>query len=172
METLYDDEMPVHYGFINLLPADEEPGDLLLARKGQQNGLCGTRIAHQVALVTGLHTGEVRLRVEWSHVEPAIPDDWEDVVEASVELVSAEMSLQSFEDFYDIRVPRAGWHRVRFLCSGMDQGKELDTTDECDEAPDRYLLQLWPAPEAPDALVRQSSGIAAYWHGVAQGHSD
>ena len=116
--------------------------------------------------------GEVPLRVEWSDVEPTVPDDWEDVVEASVELVSAELSLQSFEDFYDVRLPRTGWHRARFLCSGMDEGKELDTTDEDADAPDRYLLQLWPAPETPDVVARQSSGIAAYWHGVAQGRSD
>jgi hypothetical protein len=47
-------------------------------------------------------------------------------------------------------------------------GKELDTTEEGEAAPDRYLLQLWPAPEAPDVLVRQTSAIAAYWHSVAR----
>ena len=36
-------------------------------------------------------------------------------------------------------------------------------------APDRYLLQLWPAEPAPDAVVREGSEIAAYWHGVARG---
>ncbi|QHT57907.1 hypothetical protein GXP71_18670 [Cellulomonas sp. H30R-01] len=33
---------------------------------------------------------------------------------------------------------------------------------------DRYLLQLWPAPTAPDEVVRCGSGIARYWHGVAE----
>lgn len=34
---------------------------------------------------------------------------------------------------------------------------------------DRYLLQLWPAPMAPDAILRQTSEHAAYWHRVAEG---
>lgn len=32
---------------------------------------------------------------------------------------------------------------------------------------DRYLLQLWPALPAPDAVVRRGSENASYWHGVA-----
>ena len=51
----------------------------------------------------------------------------------------------------------------------MDAGRDLDTTDEGEEAPDRYLLQLWPAPQAPDAVVRQTGETAAYWHAVARG---
>ena len=53
--------------------------------------------------------------------------------------------------------------------SGGEPGHELDTTDEDGLAPDRYLLQLWPAAEAPDAVVRQTGEYAAYWHGVARG---
>jgi len=169
VSVIYDGPMPVHYGFIFLVPEGEEPGDLTLARQGQVNGLCGTRTPHQVSLITGLHTGAVPLRVEWSGEEPALGDEWEDVVEASVELTSAAGSLQSFEDFYDIEWPATGWHRVRMSATGMDAGKDLDTTGEDDDAPDRYLLQLWPAPEAPDAVVRQASEIAAYWHGEARG---
>ena len=37
-----------------------------------------------------------------------------------------------------------------------------------DPALDRYLLQLWQAPPAPDVVFRQTSEIAAYWHGVAR----
>ena len=36
-----------------------------------------------------------------------------------------------------------------------------------DPALDRYLMQLWPAPPAHDAVLRQTSAIAGYWHGVA-----
>jgi hypothetical protein len=43
-----------------------------------------------------------------------------------------------------------------------------DTVLEDDEILDRYLLQFWPADPAPDAVVRQSSDIAAYWHGWAR----
>ena len=51
----------------------------------------------------------------------------------------------------------------------MDEGQELDTPEDGETAPDRYLLQLWPAPPEPDAVVREGSESAAYWHGVARG---
>lgn len=51
----------------------------------------------------------------------------------------------------------------------MDEGKELDTPDEDEDAPDRYLLQMWPAPDAPDEIKLVGSRIAEYWHGVAAG---
>ncbi|SDH18624.1 hypothetical protein [Pseudonocardia oroxyli] len=33
---------------------------------------------------------------------------------------------------------------------------------------DRYLIQLWPAPPAPDAVLRRTSRTAAYWHDHAR----
>ena len=33
---------------------------------------------------------------------------------------------------------------------------------------DRYLLQFWPAPAAPDRIIRQTSASAAYWHDFAR----
>jgi hypothetical protein len=61
---------------------------------------------------------------------------------------------------------------------GRDRGDDLrleilvddvDTTDEDGLAPDRYLRQLRPAAEAPDAVVRQTGEHAAHGHGVARG---
>jgi hypothetical protein len=34
---------------------------------------------------------------------------------------------------------------------------------------DRFLLQFWPAPGAPDAILRQTSRQAGYWHGWVSG---
>jgi len=50
----------------------------------------------------------------------------------------------------------------------MDAGRDLDTAVE-EPAPDSYLLQLWPASPAADAVVARHSAIADYWHGVAGG---
>jgi hypothetical protein len=41
--------------------------------------------------------------------------------------------------------------------------------DEGELAPDRYLLQLWPAPAAPDEIEKETSAVAGYWHRVARG---
>ena len=168
VETLFDDLMPVHYGFVNLVHGEVDAALIGAERNGQANGLCGASVPGQLHLVTGLHTGEVPLRVEWSSEEPLASEDWEEVVEVSYDVRDHDLSLESFEDFYEVRVPATGPHRARYSASGMDAGKDLDTTDEGEAAPDRYLLQLWPAPEAPDAVIRQTSAAAAYWHGVAR----
>jgi hypothetical protein len=63
-----------------------------------------------------------------------------------------------------------GWHplsikpgdyRVRYHAYGMDRADEDPTVD-------RYLLQLWPAPPAPDRVLRETSKHAAYWQNWAQ----
>src|SRR5690348_14914657 len=69
--VLFDDDIHVHYGFIFLSTQDDSP-DLMEPRRGQQNGLCGAAVAGVLSLITGLHTGRVRLRVEWLDTEPSL----------------------------------------------------------------------------------------------------
>jgi hypothetical protein len=120
-------------------------------------------------LITGLHTGSVPLRVEWWPEAPPLDPTWEEVVEAPFDVPATDLALHAFDHSSDVRLPATGPHRARYCGSGMDAGHDLDTTDEGEPAPDRYLLQLWPAPEAPDAVLRQTSETAEYWHGVARG---
>lgn len=167
--TLFDGELDVHYGFFSLTAGDEIYEDLGQARAGQANGLCGTKALGQVSCVTGLHTGQVPLRIEWLSSTPEIDPMWEDVVEASVELVDRHVSLSSFEDGASLELPHAGWHRVRYCVRAMDAGREMDTPDVGESAPDRYLVQLWPTPPAPDEVLAVGSQTAAYWHRVARG---
>ncbi|WP_374456484.1 hypothetical protein [Nocardioides sp.] len=177
---IFDEQVSVHYGFIHVFSladdADGAPtetgefdGDPVQASRGQTVGLAGARVPHQLSLMTGLHTGDVPLTVTWDEEEPPLDDVWTDAVEVSWQLLGPALDLQTFEDDYTATVPRAGWHRARYCAAGMDAGREVDTTDEDEQAPDRYLLQLWPAPESPEALVREGSEIAAYWHRVARG---
>ena len=169
VEILFDEPMPVHYGFVNLVHGEVDGDRIGSERTGQANGLCGAQVPGQLNLVTGLHTGEVPFRVEWWDAEPPVDDAWEEVVEAPYLVSEQDLSLESFEEFFEVHLPATGPHRARYSATGMDAGHELDTTDEDELAPDRYLLQLWPAAEAPDAVVRQTGEYAAYWHGVARG---
>jgi hypothetical protein len=50
----------------------------------------------------------------------------------------------------------------------MDEGHDQDTRMDEDPEVDRYLLQFWPGPPAPDRVVKQTSATAAYWHGFAR----
>jgi len=168
---LYDGLLDVHYGFFDVCSGVEPDGELIDARRGQTNGLCGAKLDHRLAMVTGLHTGNIPLRIEWYPAEPAMDPKWEDVVEASLDITSTDGMLVSFEDDAELEFPQTGWHRARYCAAGMDAGSDLDTLDEDELAPDRYLLQLWPAPAAPDAIVRETSKIASYWHSVARGEA-
>jgi hypothetical protein len=100
-----------------------------------------------------------------------VDQGWEDVVEASIEFAMKDALLSSFEESIPVQLPTTGWHRARYCGRGMDAGHELDTSDEGEAAPDRYLVQLWPAPPEPDRVIAQGSETAAYWHQVARGKS-
>lgn len=173
MTEVFAGAVEVHYGFIDLYSdpdgSADEADDLVAARRGQANGLVGARVPHQLGMVTGLHTGEVPLVVTWSETAPELDDDWEDVVEVSVELSTTDLTIATFDHAYGCEVPRPGWHRARYCASAMDEGQELDTLEDDEIAPDRYLLQLWPADPAPDAVLREGSETAAEWHAVARG---
>lgn len=72
MTVLFADDVRVHYGFIFLGQADID-ADLMDARRGQRNGLCGAAVAGVLSLITGLHTGAVPLVVEWHDRDPHPP---------------------------------------------------------------------------------------------------
>lgn len=168
-KVLYDDFMPVHYGFMFLSAGSEPSDDLNGTRAGQRNGLLGAQAPNQLSMMTGLHTGEVPFRIEWHPDQPDVDGSWQDVVEASVEFTEAGALLSSFDEFVGIELPTTGWYRARYCASGMDEGRELDTPEEDESAPDRYLLQLWLAPQTPDEVTVRGSQSAEYWHGVATG---
>ncbi|WP_133411978.1 hypothetical protein [Vallicoccus soli] len=169
MQVLFDGELPVSYRSIHLVPADHDHADDLAgAAGGQANGLVGARHPGTLSFVTGLHSGPVPLRIEAHDEEP--PDDggWEDVVEVSYAPVQADVALVTFQDWEGFTLPGTQGLRVRWCASGMDTAQEQDTRLEGEPAPDRYLLQLWPAPPAPDAVLRVGSRAAQYWHDEAR----
>ena len=166
MTVLFDGQLSVHYGYFSVVPDGEFVEDLIAARRDQRNGLLGAREPHRLGGITGLHTGEVAFRVEWTETEPPIGAAWEDVVEASVDVRPGAYSLDTFNECHPLRIPRTGWHRARYNLHAMDAGHDMDTPDDDQTAPDSYLLQLWPAPPTADAILQQVSENAAYWHTV------
>jgi hypothetical protein len=159
----------VHFAqvYIESLRADEPVyPDLEACFAGQSNGLCGAAVPGVLFLNTGLHTGKVPFRTEL-HDGPPPGDGWQEIVEVSFqpagEVVLAEWGGGETWPLELARTP----YRVRYCATGMDEGHDLDKRAGEDPAPDRYLLQFWPDPDgpAPDQVIRQTSEIAAYWHG-------
>ncbi|MGC4816576.1 hypothetical protein [Micromonospora sp. DT63] len=129
----------------------------------------------------------------------AAAQEWEEVVEASFLPRAPVVDLVPWGEGSLAPLPltpegqdagRLPVYRVRYCATGMDEGRdpfggfdpdELDEDDYTymDQRPDRYLLCLWPegstgegsraAVPRADAIVRQTSRAAAYWHGWAAG---
>ncbi|MCZ9346643.1 hypothetical protein NGM37_53965, partial [Streptomyces sp. TRM76130] len=136
---------------------------------GQTAGLCGAATPGFLWLITGLHMGNVGFTVEVHDEEPALDPVWEDVVEASFRPVSERTRLSQSEGgaAWDVGLPVTD-HRVRYCARGIDEGRRRDTRSPGEPPADAYLLQFWPAPPAPDRVVRLTSPHAAYWHDVAR----
>jgi hypothetical protein len=178
MRTLFDDEVWVNYGQIYVISDDLL--DMTEAFAGQSNGLCGAGVPGGLFLLTGTHTGNVRFTVELHDDEPPVAStDWEEVVEVSYTPITPEVQLVQWagEQSWPLnlrqreRTAPAGY-RVRYCASGMAHSRETHGTEYGDPALDRYLLCFWPVGDGkarPDAVLRQTTATAAYWHDHARG---
>ncbi|WP_225797396.1 hypothetical protein [Streptomyces aculeolatus] len=171
MRTVYSGELHVSYMQFYVdsrREFGEEPWD---SRAGQRNGLCGAAVPGFLFCTTGLHTGRVGLTVEVHEDAPPVAECWEEVVEVSFRPTSSRTSVVPWGDgeLCAAELPETD-HRVRYCARGMDVEWDAESA-VLDGGPpvDHYLLQFWPAPPAPELIVRETSRQAAYWHGVARG---
>jgi hypothetical protein len=168
VQTLLNDQVWVHYGQLYVGSGGGEFAGLPECFGGQRNGLCGAADPGLLFLITGLHTGEVAFAVELHDEPPPVDDGWEDVVEVSFRPMGGEASLIGWAGEWTQPLGLAeADYRVRYCGTGMDEGCSMDTRMPDDQVVERHLLQFWPAPPAPDRIVRQGSAIAAYWHDFA-----
>lgn len=169
MRTILDGQLWLSYSQAYVTSGGDEHPQLATCFAGQRNGLLGAALQGCLYLVTGLHTGSVPITVEVHAAEPVLRGAWEEVVEATFvpdgEAVHLAGCLANEGHAFTLDpVP----HRVRYCASGMDAARSADTRSDGEPEIDRYLLQFWPAPPEADRIVRQTSEIAAYWHGVAR----
>ena len=170
MTVLFDGDASVHYGFLwfDAVGGTAYETDLMDARAGQTNGLLGAVEPGVLSMVTGMHSGLVALRVEVLDTPPTDVEDWEDVVEASIDVRSTDVVMSAFEWGTSFTLPAPGWYRARWSDSGMDAGRQHERYEAAEPVVERCLLQLWPAPPAPDAVLRETSAHASYWHREAR----
>jgi hypothetical protein len=97
-----------------------------------------------------------------------LADEWEEIVEASFRPAGPAALVQwAGEAFEPLDLAEIDY-RVRYCGKAMDAAHQQDTVLEGEPLIDRYLLQFWAAEPQPDRVARQTSEIAAYWHGVAR----
>ncbi|MER6615660.1 hypothetical protein [Streptomyces xantholiticus] len=163
-------DVDVHYGQIYVESAPDSFGpDLAEAFAGQSAGLCGAASPGALWLSTGLHTGSVGFTVEVHDQAPPLDAVWEEVVEVSFRPVSGSSELVQWagEASWELDLEETDY-RVRYCAKGMDEARRQDTRLGNQPRLDCYLLQFWPAPPAPDRVLKQTSASAAYWHDYAR----
>jgi len=100
---------------------------------------------------------------------PELDRSWEEIVETSF-LARLPVALYQWGEASGQPLPlTAGQYRARYSARGMQAGNDQDTLVGDVPTVDEYLLQLWPAPAAPDQVIRQTSEVSAYWHNFAAG---
>ena len=161
-KVLFDALLHVHYGQAYVVPEGSTGFALEDAFRYQNNGLCGASVPNCLFIVTGLHTGGVKFRVELHQRKPVDLDDWDEVVEVPFS-VSGSVNLEEWaaEAVYPLQLP--DWqYRARYAGNNMDAGSSIDTAEK---GPDSYLLQFWPTvTQTPDSIIKQTSKRAEYWH--------
>jgi hypothetical protein len=169
-EVLLDRVIKTDYGQFDVV-YDEEGGfdgnwDRSFA--GQVNGLLGAADPHGFYLGFGRRSGGSHLQIMLCDGPPELGAhqgvEWEDVVEASTVVPEdADVSWMSWGNIDAGSLPTlsAGSYRMRLSARGRDVGH---ADEGAEGVVDHYLLELWPAPVAPDAIVRTTSEDAAYWH--------
>ncbi|MFJ6852905.1 hypothetical protein ACIQM3_20615 [Streptomyces sp. NPDC091271] len=171
MRRPVEGEVHVHYGQIYVESDPDSSGpDLAASFAGQSAGLCGAAMPGTLWLTTGLHTGSVRFTVEVHDQAPPLLDPvWEEGVEVSFRPVSAGSMLVQWagEASWELDLEETDY-RVRYCAKGMDEAHQQAARLDDERQLDRYLLQFWPAPPAPDRVLRQTSANAAYWHDYAR----
>jgi len=169
VSIVFDREIHVHYGQFYVESRTDSFFELTESLGGQANGLCGAAVPGLLYLITGLHTGSTRITIEVLDAPAPIGNEWQDVVEASFRPATAKVALVEWGYGASWPLPLIPIdYRVRYSASGMDPARERDTLLAGEPLLDRYLLQLWPAPPAPDAVIRETSECAAYWHAHAR----
>jgi hypothetical protein len=137
-------------------PEDIGP-DLFAHFSGQANGLLGAATPSLLCLITGVADGDIGFTVEVCEREPLLEDSWEDSVEASFSPATPVVMFLDLEWRVLCEIPLGEeTYRLRYAARGMDAG-------HAGTAMDVYSLWFWPAPHAPDAVVRQTSKWAEYW---------
>ena len=168
MRRLFAGTVSVHYGAMYFLGADADSAAGDESFEGQVNGLCGADMRTALFLRTGLHTGGVKVTVDFWDREPPLDDSWEEVVEASFVVNDPEHTgIMGWGGASWNPVDlRRGRYRVRYCARNMDAGRRKDTLlSDGEESVEEYSLSFWFVPAgAPDRLIRQTSETAAMWH--------
>lgn len=127
------------------------------------NGLVGAN-SNGAVVLTGINTGYVNVTVELLDTAPGSVDldDWDEVVEVSVdsedgELIAHGMAEDPPPEFPELAHAGPGLYRLRVHARGRDTAAH----SYAEEPVEDYKIRVWPAPEAPETVYKQSDARGA-----------
>jgi hypothetical protein len=166
--VLLDTIVETDYEQLDLLWDDDAncgfDGDFDKVFSGQVNGLAGAASGKGLYLNLARRSGGSPVRIVLLDGPSALDaEPGEDVVEVSFSVphgVSPRWSTWAGEDGGSLDLP-AGTYRVRVSARGRDAWRQQEFAYG---SVDCYLLEIWPAQDRSDSIVRAASTDAAYWH--------
>ena len=130
-----------HHQFFVADPSGRQRTDLVWDGGGLERHL---GVVDDLVAIGTVGYCDVPVRIEvWDEEPPHDLDDWDHVVDATVEVRSGRLALGWVEGPADLE-PLAvapGTNRLRSSAAGLDDADEMDGGD-------RYRIQVWPAPAA------------------------
>jgi hypothetical protein len=159
----FDVEDGVWFLGVSILEAPQDP------TAGQRNGLLGASGGNFVSVVGPARFGRYPVEVRELASPPPVPAWCEDVVEVSYAHSGGELVMGGFSDEQVLGGLASGSYRVRLCASGLDQAAVETEEDESQTYSSRHLFQIWPAPHAPDEVLRVGSTFAEEAHAGVRG---
>ncbi|MFJ3446593.1 hypothetical protein ACIPM2_36415 [Streptomyces sp. NPDC086081] len=115
-----------------------------------------------IEVVTGVHTGDVRVTVETYAQAPDPAPGWEEIAEISCHSSSGQLLVTSSMDepaqLPSLAFQGPGLYRLRVHARGRDSAVDQTTVDEVVES---YLIQSWPAAHQDASLVKATDAYGA-----------
>jgi hypothetical protein len=163
VSVLMDSVLFTDYGEFTVLQGRESfDGNAERFFADQINGWVGAGVPGVIHVVMARRSGGSGIRIELWENEPP-PGNWEDVVEVSATFQPGEpIGWQTWagDSAGTILIPPRSY-RVRVSAHGRDAGRGDEFADG---VVDRYVMQFWPAANAPDEVIKTTSADAKYWH--------
>lgn len=122
------------------------------------NGLIAVTQPGAALVLTGIHTGLVRLSVEAHHTAPldVALTGWDEVVEVSMHVPAGQLRAAATTvdnpDQFPALTARPGHHRIRVHARGRDTAVDGVATEPVED----YHIVVWPAPPAAEQIHRHT----------------
>jgi hypothetical protein len=127
-------------------------------------GLANGEAGLYAVLITARQFGSLHVAVHVLDKEPAVDPSWDAAVEFSVHTgESPSVTGWAGAGSIAVPVPPAVDVRVRYVVTGAQIGWDQPAVQDGDVAPERHLVQVWPAAQQDPRVVVSTAPWSQYW---------